>query len=98
MVVKFTLGVCFTFFHRLLTLKSVFGVNQDLPSILCVDIISSQTEMYDNPPESPTFRSHKAIKLYLPYDMSHYHFIFCHFLGITPLSAIRGQLPSPRPI
>ena len=53
MVVKFTLGVCFTFFHRLLTLKSVFGVNQDLPSILCVDIISSQTEMYDNPPEGP---------------------------------------------
>ena len=98
MVVKFTLGVCFTFFHRLLTLKSVFGVNQALSSILCADIISSQTEMYDNPPESPTFRSHKAIKLYLPYDMSHYHFIFCHFLGITPLSAIRGQLPSPRPI
>ena len=63
MVVKFTLGVCFTFFHRLLTLKSVFGVNQDLSSILCVDIISSQTEMYDNPPESPTFRSHWAIKL-----------------------------------
>ena len=55
MVVKFTLGVCFPFFHRLLTLKSVFGVNQALSSILCADIISSQTEMYDNPPESPTF-------------------------------------------
>ena len=63
MVVKFTLGVCFTFFHRLLTLKSVFGVNQALSSTLCVDIISLQTEMYDNPPESPTFRSHWAIKL-----------------------------------
>ena len=53
-------------FHILpsfLTLKSVFGVNQALSSTLCVDIISLQTEMYDNPPESPTFRSHWAIKL-----------------------------------
>ena len=53
-------------FHILpsfLTLKSVFGVNQALSSTLCVDIIRSQTEKYDNPPERPTYLCYWAIKL-----------------------------------
>ena len=48
------MAVGFTFFHGFLTLKSILGANRALSSILCVDIIRSQTEMYDNPTESPT--------------------------------------------